>query len=96
MRSDIVNRAIKHAQHYINHDTTVRETAKEFGVSKSTVHMDLIKRLPQIHTALHAKVMEKLSKNKAERHMRGGLATKELWESGKIAEQKKEAENAQP
>lgn len=83
MRDYIHNRAIKHAQYFITNDTTIRETAKAMHSSKGTVHTDLIKRLPEIHPALYEKVREKLEKNKATRHMRGGLRTKEMWEQKK-------------
>ncbi len=58
---------------------TVRETAKHFGLSKSTVHKDMITRLPEISPELFEKVRKILDINKAERHMRGGIATKNKY-----------------
>jgi putative DeoR family transcriptional regulator (stage III sporulation protein D) len=55
---------------------TVRAAAKKFGVSKSTVHKDITDRLPELTSSLADKVREILDENKAERHIRGGLATK--------------------
>lgn len=95
MKESIQKRAVKHAQYFITHDTTIRETAKAMNSSKGTVHTDLIKRLPDIHPALYEKVREKLEQNKATRHMRGGMRTKELWAKKKKAEAAAEPE-AQP
>ena len=62
---------------------TVRDTAKRFGLSKSTVHKDITTRLADIDRALYEKVRAVLDVNKAERHMRGGLATKHKYEEMK-------------
>ena len=59
---------------------TVRATAKEFGISKSTVHKDLTDRLPKVSPQLYRQVKELLEINKKERHIRGGLATKHKYE----------------
>ncbi len=59
---------------------TVRDTAKQFCVSKSTVHKDVGIRLEKINKCLYIKVKEVLNKNKSERHIRGGQATKEKYE----------------
>jgi putative DeoR family transcriptional regulator (stage III sporulation protein D) len=58
---------------------TVRATANRFGISKSTVHKDLSQRLPQINRNLYNQVKLVLEVNKAQRHIRGGLATKEKY-----------------
>ena len=63
----------------IHTNATVRETAKKFGISKSTVHKDVAERLEQINPALAAEVRKVLNVNKSERHIRGGLATKEKY-----------------
>ena len=77
MRYDsIEERAVKLAQYIIDTKDTVRGTAKKFGVSKSTVHKDLSERLKYINTILALEVRKVLDENKAERHIRGGLATK--------------------
>ncbi len=58
---------------------TVRDAAKQFGVSKSTVHKDVTCRLKEYHFALYEQVREVLEQNKSERHLRGGLATREKY-----------------
>jgi putative DeoR family transcriptional regulator (stage III sporulation protein D) len=72
-------RAISLAQYMIEHKATVRQTASVFGVSKSTVHKDLTEKLPFINHALAAGVREVLDINKSERHIRGGMATKDKY-----------------
>lgn len=62
---------------------TIRATAKVFGCSKSTVHLDVSQRLLNLNKRLYNKVQKKLAKNKAERHIRGGLATKHKYEDVK-------------
>lgn len=62
------------------HRATVRSAAKEFGISKSTVHKDLTERLPKISPQLFKSVKEVLEENKRERHIRGGIATKHKYE----------------
>jgi len=59
--------------------TTVRAAAKKFGVSKSTVHKDIQDRLPQINHSLYLQVKEILEINKAQRHIRGGIATRKKY-----------------
>ncbi|MCR1900191.1 sporulation transcriptional regulator SpoIIID [Irregularibacter muris] len=76
MKGYIEERAVEIANHIIETNTTVRETAKVFGVSKSTVHKDVTERLPKINPTIAQEVKRVLDKNKAERHLRGGLATK--------------------
>ena len=63
----------------IDSNATVRQTAKKFGVSKSTVHKDVSERLIWINPALASDVRKVLDVNKAERHIRGGMATKEKY-----------------
>lgn len=72
----IEERAISLAHYIIDSKDTVRGAAKKFGVSKSTVHKDVSERLLRINPALAAEVRNILNENKAERHIRGGLATK--------------------
>ena len=77
MKVDLVEeRAIKLAQYIIDSKDTVRGAAKKFGVSKSTVHKDVSQRLKSISPNLAAEVRKVLDENKAERHIRGGMATK--------------------
>lgn len=79
MRETIEQRACDLAVYIIENKATVRAAAKEFGISKSTVHKDLSERLPQCHRALYLQVKEVLDQNKAERHIRGGLATRRKY-----------------
>ena len=71
-------RAVRLAQYIIEKDATVRQAAKGFAISKSTVHKDVTQRLKQISPKLYEQVKKVLEKNKQERHIRGGLATTEL------------------
>lgn len=72
----IEERAINLAQYIIDSKDTVRGTAKKFGISKSTVHKDVSERLLEISPSLAIEVRKVLDENKAERHIRGGMATK--------------------
>lgn len=74
--SSIEERATNLAQYIIDTGDTVRGAAKKFGVSKSTVHKDVSERLLRINFALAQEVRKVLDENKAERHIRGGMATK--------------------
>lgn len=76
----IEERAINLAQYIIDTGDTVRGTAKKFGISKSTVHKDVSERLININRVLAIEVRKVLDENKAERHIRGGLATKLKYE----------------
>ena len=76
MKSNIEERACDLAVYIIESNATVRTAAKEFGISKSTVHKDLSERLQQFNKPLYLQVKEVLEKNKAERHIRGGIATR--------------------
>jgi len=75
----IEERAVQIAEYIIESGDTVRETAKHFGVSKSTVHKDVAERLLYINPSLAEAVRKILDLNKAERHIRGGMATKEKY-----------------
>ena len=79
MKQYIEERALDIANYIIENNATVRQTAKAFGISKSTVHKDVAERLEQINSALAAEVRKVLEVNKSERHIRGGLATKEKY-----------------
>ena len=79
MKEYIEERAIKMAEYIIENKTTVRQTAKEFGISKSTVHKDCTERLQQIDAGLAAQAREVFDVNKSERHIRGGVATREKY-----------------
>lgn len=79
MKDYIEERVIILAEYIIESGATVRDAAKQFGVSKSTVHKDVGVRLKGINKCLYMKVKCVLDKNKSERHIRGGLATKEKY-----------------
>lgn len=79
MRDHIEERAVELAKYIIETGATVRDTAKQFGVSKSTVHKDVGIRLETINKCLYIRVKEVLEKNKSERHLRGGIATKNKY-----------------
>ncbi len=80
MKDYIEKRAIMLASYIIEHNTTVRAAAKEFGYSKSSVHKDVTTRLKDIDPLLANDVKIVLDTNKAQRHIRGGLATKMKYE----------------
>ncbi len=83
MKDYIEDRVMEIAEFILASRSTVRTAAKEFNVSKSTVHKDITERLLVIDRDLHGKIGEVLAENKAERHIRGGMATKEKYLSGK-------------
>ena len=66
-------------EYIVEHGSTVRDTAKSFGISKSTVHKDVSKRLKSSNPGLYGEVKKVLEHNKAQRHIRGGLATKQKY-----------------
>ena len=72
-------RAQELALYIIENKSTVRAAAQKFGISKSTVHKDLSERLPAINRNLYQQVKEILNENKAERHIRGGIATRKKY-----------------
>ena len=79
LKGYIEERAIDIAHYIIEKNATVRQAAKNFGVSKSTVHKDITERLQQINPTLAGQAREVLDTNKSERHIRGGLATREKY-----------------
>ena len=79
MHTNIEERACELAVYIIENKSTVRVAAKQFGVSKSTVHKDLTERLRTVNPALYRQVRELLDINKAERHIRGGMATRRKY-----------------
>ena len=82
MNKDLEERACQLAVYMIETGATVRTAAKHFGISKSTVHKTLTQRLRQCNYPLYVQVRQVLDKNKSERHIRGGLATKRKYEKG--------------
>ena len=85
VRCYIEERTIELANYIIEHKCTVREAAKKFGISKSTVHKDMTERLSKINQVLAGQVREILLENKQERHIRGGYATREKYRHQKEA-----------
>ena len=79
MKGNMEERASNLAVYIIENRTTVRAAAGKFGISKSTVHKDLQDRLPQFNRTLYLQVKEILDENKAQRHIRGGLATRKKY-----------------
>ena len=79
MKGIVEQRAIELAEYIVENKTTVRAPAKKFGISKSTVHMDVSERLKKLNPALYKDVRKILDINKAERHIRGGMATKQKF-----------------
>jgi len=77
---EIEKRVTIFAEYIIKNNSTVRDTAKHFGISKSSVHKDVTERLEKLNYPLFLQVREVLNKNKAERHIRGGIATKHKYE----------------
>lgn len=83
MKDYIEERTINIANYIIGNNATVRQAAKEFGVSKSTVHKDVTERLEDLDRSLAREARKILNLNKAERHIRGGLATRAKYMSKK-------------
>ena len=79
MKDYIEERAVEIAHYIIETKATVRQTAKKFGISKSTVHKDVTERLLQINPSLAQEARKVLDMNKSERHIRGGMATREKY-----------------
>lgn len=79
MKDYIKERVLELAEYILENKATVRKTAKVYNVSKSTVHKDITERLYEINPTLAENVHNVLNQNKAERHIRGGLATREKY-----------------
>ena len=79
MKGYIEERAIQLAEYIVEYGATVRQAAKNFGISKSTVHKDVTERLIHINPSLAHEARKVLDLNKSERHIRGGMATKEKY-----------------
>ncbi len=79
MKDTVEDRAVELGEYIVQNQSTVRAAAQVFGISKSTVHMDVAKRLSRINPSLYTAVREVLDENKAQRHIRGGLATREKY-----------------
>ncbi len=79
MKDYIEERAVEIANYIIENGATVRQTAKQFRISKSTVHKDVTERLLRINPSLAREARKVLDMNKSERHIRGGMATREKY-----------------
>ncbi|MFI3325656.1 MAG: sporulation transcriptional regulator SpoIIID [Clostridia bacterium] len=79
MNDFVEQRAVHFGQYIIENKATVRQTAKVFGISKSTVHKDVSQRLKYINKKLYAEVKDVLEENKSQRHIRGGIATRQKY-----------------
>ena len=79
MHDYIYQRVLEISHYMLETEATVRQAARSFGVSKSTVHKDITERLPQINSHLARQIKKILDKNKAERHLRGGEATRRKY-----------------
>ena len=88
MKNYIEERVIELAQYIIDSKTTVRNAAKKFNISKSTVHKDITQRLVYLNKGMYAKVREILNLNKEERHIRGGIATKQKYSRAALTQSK--------
>lgn len=84
MKDYMEERVLIFSKYIVENNATVRDTAKKFGISKSTVHKDVTQRLKEMDFDLYEKVRLVLNKNKAERHIRGGMATKKKYENEHI------------
>ena len=80
MKDYIKERAVAISDYIVDYNATVRQTAKRFGISKSTVHKDVTDRLEHINPSLAAQARVVLDVNKSELHIRGGLATREKYQ----------------
>ena len=79
MREEVHLRVMQAAEHILETGATVRACAREFGVSKTTIHKDVTERLKQIDSELAARTQQVLERKKRERHIRGGRATREKF-----------------
>lgn len=76
---NVEQRCVALGEYIAEHRATVRQAAEVFGISKSTVHIDVTRRLQQFSPSLAARVDDVLQENKAQRHIRGGIATREKY-----------------
>ena len=79
MSIDIEERAVRLAEYITENHSTVRAAAKQFGISKSTVHKDITERLKRVDPELYSEVRDLLNLNKSERHISGGMATRRKY-----------------
>ena len=84
MKQSVDDRAAMLGKYIVKNKATVRHAARKFGVSKSTVHKDVAERLRHVNLGLYKEVRDVLAQNKAQRHIRGGMATKRKYEKQHI------------
>ena len=84
MKNPVEERAVELGQYIVANNTTVRAAAKQYGVSKSTVHTDVSRRLASFDPLLYEQVRAVLNQNKAQRHIRGGQATRRKYLAAEI------------
>lgn len=84
MKGDLTTRCVALGQEIVNTGVTVRKLAEKVGLSKSTVHKDVTERLPEINPILAEQVRAVLEENKSERHIRGGIATREKYQMARM------------
>ena len=89
VKKSIKNRVEEVTNYILTTKETIRNTAKKFGISKSTVHKDVSERLCKINPILASEVRKILDENKAERHLRGGMATKRKYQEKMLAKNRK-------
>lgn len=78
-QQELLQRVIGEAMYIVNHSATVRQTAKKFGISKTTVHKDVTERLLHVDLNLYKDVRKKFNFNVSQRAIRGGMATKKKY-----------------
>lgn len=89
MKKTVSNRATAIGNYIVNSNATVRRAAQKFGISKSTVHKDVSERLKEVNPSLYKSVKDILNQNKAQRHLRGGNATKIKFKNIKFSDNAK-------
>ena len=95
MKGIVEERAAMLGEYIIESKATVRKAAKKFGISKSTVHKDVSQRLRKVNPALYREVRQILETNKSERHIRGGMATKNNYFINKQAQEREKLKNSE-
>ena len=85
MKGNMEERAVRLAQYIIENQATVRSAAARFGISKSTVHKDIQERLPAFNRSLYLQAKAVLEENKAQRHIRGGIATRRKYKGDQLS-----------
>mgnify|MGYP003427424338 CR=1 FL=1 len=95
MKGIVEERAAMLGEYIIESKATVRKAAKKFGISKSTVHKDVSQRLRKVNPALYREVRQILETNKSERHIRGGMATKNKYLLKKQAQEREKLKNSE-